>query len=622
MNLFFIKIEKGFNFLFLITLCIITYYLLSPFEIWNWDIILHDVEKKALGAQLTLILIAYLFFKVIVGEITIRFTILDFSLILYIGYLIFHAAVLKPINPDPIFIVENILLFTIYIGYRSIPRRQLIYIYWIFIFAGLHQIYFGILKQTGGFSPGYGLSDIKGSFINQGPFAGFIACLVFITSGLFLNTFKGIYINNLIKKWVIRFLYVVILIILLIIIIYSNSRAAWLATLAGLLFYTWKTYNIGLWLKNVLNSSKVKFVFYVVIVVFTIGVVYSLYHYKKDSADGRILIWKTTLEMISNKPIFGHGINTFQSNYMLYQESYFKENKDNPYQYLASDNNYAFNEFLRIGSEQGLIGVLMVSILGYFIKKKGDQINRDYLDLISLSGLILILVFGLFSYPNEILPIKIIFIFFIAILSKSSKVFFEIPRISFQEVNNQFIRNVKRTVFLILVFIAVLFSWKITNNTFKIYKDWNFALLEMKKGSYNEYIVFSEKKYQKLKSNGYFLGFYGKSLLNEQKYNKAINIFEQAILLIPSSKIYIDIGKCYKNIGNYNEAEVYWIKAANMVPAQFYPEYLIAKMYFENGQKGEAKKIASDLISNKKIKVYSIEVHQIIEELRKIVDEP
>jgi O-antigen ligase len=49
----------------------------------------------------------------------------------------------------------------------------------------------------------------------------------------------------------------------------------------------------------------------------------ALYSLKKDSADGRILIWQSTWNMVLDKPVAGHGYGAFNEKYMLYQADYF-----------------------------------------------------------------------------------------------------------------------------------------------------------------------------------------------------------------------------------------------------------------------------------------------------------
>ena len=80
----------------------------------------------------------------------------------------------------------------------------------------------------------------------------------------------------------------------------------------------------------------------IVVSVMLIG----LYSLKKDSADGRLLIWRCSLEMIKEKPLLGYGYGGFKANYMNFQAKYFEENPDSNYSMLADNVNRPFNEYI------------------------------------------------------------------------------------------------------------------------------------------------------------------------------------------------------------------------------------------------------------------------------------
>ena len=47
---------------------------------------------------------------------------------------------------------------------------------------------------------------------------------------------------------------------------------------------------------------------------------------KKDSADGRLLVWICSMNMIKDNLLLGWGIGGFEAHYMDYQASYFERN--------------------------------------------------------------------------------------------------------------------------------------------------------------------------------------------------------------------------------------------------------------------------------------------------------
>lgn len=612
--------SKRYNFLFFILLCAVVLYLLSPFKFSTWHPILQDIEKIYLGVFFVCLLLTLLVTKTCFNKEKFHFSKVDALLLVYVLYLLAHVLLIKPTQQDYVFILENFLLIGLYICFRSIKKEWLLYFFWIVVLACFFHIVYGISKQTMWFAPGYGLSEIRGGFINQAPFACTIACSWFIILGLFK---KNIETNNecsTLKKYFINLIYLFFLAILFLVIVYSDSRATWLASVVTLLFFIWLSYVHVLWKRIGKGKGKRRITQLSIIImlcIFTISF-YSLYHYKKDSANGRLLIWKISKNMILDHPLTGHGVNTFQSNYMQYQGLYFENNPNDAGAYLASDNRYAFNEIIRIAVEEGIIGLSAIFIFGFLLTRLLSSIeiskNKDHLVLISILGLMVILIFSLFSYPAEILCLKILVVLFFAVISNYSHKSFK----KFPYITNK-IKTLKALI-LIALFTIISLSWLKTDKLYKTYKSWNSSLFELSNGNYQNYLLFCDRVYSKLKNNGVFLTLYGKSLISTGKFKKAIVILKRAALFSPLSTVYVDLGKSYEGVGNYIKAEECWLKASNMVPSQFNPKFLTAKMYQNIGQTDKAKKIAHDLLNNKKIKIHSIEVYQILEELKKIVE--
>lgn len=100
----------------------------------------------------------------------------------------------------------------------------------------------------------------------------------------------------------------------------------------------------------------------------------SLYNLKKESADARIFNWKITGKVIADNSVNGVWIGFFGGNYGKKQANYY--NYSNP---LPQDINlfdcqpYAFNEYLHVTAEQGVIGLTLILIILYTAIKKHDR---------------------------------------------------------------------------------------------------------------------------------------------------------------------------------------------------------------------------------------------------------
>lgn len=154
------------------------------------------------------------------------------------------------------------------------------------------------------------------------------------------------------SKWVMGSTFFAVLLIVFAVIL-SGSRAGMLSIIVMLIL--WLLLKVKVTGKMVVLSSVS------ILLLFSI-----LYFYKKDSADGRLLIWQCSWEMIKEKPLLGHGIGGFQANYMNYQANYFKQNPDSSFVRLADSTNRAFNEYVLLIVNYGFVGLIFFSHLSVF----------------------------------------------------------------------------------------------------------------------------------------------------------------------------------------------------------------------------------------------------------------
>lgn len=163
----------------------------------------------------------------------------------------------------------------------------------------------------------------------------------------------------------------------------TDSRAAWVGFAAAL-------FSIPL-----TRRFRCKGLFLSVsAIVFGLGLL-SLYRYKKESADGRLLIWRVSAEVIAQRPVVGHGIGTFPERYMFAQADYFARNPESRFTAVADQVSVPFNELIGIVCEQGVVGgVLVLLLVGAAWSGCDTRSQRQGRVLLVGLG-----VFGLFSYP-------------------------------------------------------------------------------------------------------------------------------------------------------------------------------------------------------------------------------
>lgn len=362
--------------------------------------------------------------------------------------------------------------------------------------------------------------------------------------------------------------------------------------------------------------SKLKKVVLVTTVILIIGVsLLGVYHFKKGSSDGRLFIWKVSTKMINDNPLFGVGFDRFKAHYMDYQANYFAINGETQEALVADNTYYAFNEFIQFVVENGVIGVfLFISVL-YVIIKFSSAKENNYLSTILKTSLLSIGVFAFFSYPVQILPIKLIIVVLLAALSKLGQNKIK-PFINFK-IGTRIKLTLKAFV-IGGVLTTTIFSFKYIYKLNTGFKNWQLALNSYQYSDYESAIQEYEAAYPELKNNGEFLMNYGKALSIYKQDKKAIQILEKAKTHLNTTIIETTLGDAYKNIKQYNEAEIAYKHAANMIPSRFYPPYLLAKLYDESGQKEKALVMAKTILE-KEVKIPSTAIKEIQQEMKHVI---
>ena len=541
--------------------------------------------------------------------------------------------------------------------------------------GGLVQAIYGNLQLWGYFPSHHGIFKMTGSFFNPGPYSGYLAAVFPVSLGfylfnisvsvptqhpiitklnsysirvktffkkipfsnrLFYNNGKGEYTSEKQVErpantyyYTLKSFALISIISMCLVLPASRSRAAWLAVVISSSYLLWIKYLPLRQLKARVNTPAKRFLLVSSLVILLISIGSGLYYFKKGSADGRLLIWKVSAEMIKDKPIFGHGADKFAANYMNYQAAYFKPNPDVPEAIHADNVTYAYNEFLKLTVENGIVGLLLALgvIWGLFFwkSKKSEEGRRQKLInpilLAARGGLLSILVFALFSYPSDILPIRMLLVLFMAMVASHQRSLFRLGRKETAPLPSQrevFAGTAVLYAALAVALVAVYPASQYLTRQYQAYQSWKDASDIYNVGAYPECLDDFELAYPHLKTNGAFLVQYGKALEMAEKYESSITILNQAKGNLNNTILYTCLGNNYKALGRNAEAEQAYLHAWNMAPARFYPLYLLAKLYDETGQQEKAAVMAKEVME-KEVKIESTAVEEIKEEMRKII---
>jgi len=167
---------------------------------------------------------------------------------------------------------------------------------------------------------------------------------------------------------------------------FCHSRGAWLAL--GIVFAIWFLGFGG----KILRSGLVRAAL-VLIVVATAMLIGRHYILRQWQSDVRPMIWQATLRMIAARPVVGHGLGTYETEYPKYRlPEYFRRPK------ATNVTDHAHDELLEIAAEQGLIGLtatlwLWAAALGCGLcsyRRAGPSDRPAILGLIGATGLLML----------------------------------------------------------------------------------------------------------------------------------------------------------------------------------------------------------------------------------------
>ena len=190
---------------------------------------------------------------------------------------------------------------------------------------------------------------------------------------------------------------------------FTKSKSAWIAIAAEIVAFVF----IYLVYRNK-RSAAAYFTGMVAMMVVLVGI----YLYiatgilATGSPEPRIAIWKNTVEMIKEKPVFGYGLGNHKIFYPLFHRKVVVEKLFSEETQLEN----VHNDFLQTGAELGIVGLIILGWAGFLILR----IARKYKELpvfavvVAITG-VLVNAFFSFSFQRAIPPYFLMI--FVAVLS-------------------------------------------------------------------------------------------------------------------------------------------------------------------------------------------------------------
>lgn len=406
------------------------------------------------------------------------------------------------------------------------------------------------------------LYPVKGHFDNP---AGLIACLC---AGLPFV----LYLVEEIKSY--RLMTNLIVATIFVAIVLSASRAGIIIALI-------------LILNSLLGRSRIKKYKFIIILIVSVCLIIVSYYLKTQSADGRILIWRSSLNMALDTPVIGYGLGGFRKLYMDYQASFLSSLNNEEYNLLADNTLYPFNEFINLYLCFGIVGWILFSIIILLIGfgyKKSSTVEKK----VALSSLFALGFISFFSYPFKYPFTYLICIFNMYILIKD---FWAIR-----------MAGLCRTLAMFLAIGCIPLTYIASERIVGEYK-WKQAYDSKNMDQYKLLLPI-------LGNNSFFLYNYSAELFQKNRIDESLEIAQLCRSVLSSYDLELLLGDIYFLKQDHKLAERHYINASKMCPCRFIPLNQLYDLYKITNDEEKAMAIAEKIV-HKPIKVKSKTVDQI-----------
>ena len=419
---------------------------------------------------------------------------------------------------------------------------------WLLIAAGTVEAVWGLL-QVYGYEPSkHSLYALTGSFYNPGPYSGFLAMCLPLALDEWL---KG--------KRVWKHIALAALVLMLLVLPSGMSRTAWVAALVASVYVLamHRRKEVGSFL-----SRHWKGVSAGVLLLVVLGI--GAYHWKKDSADGRLLIWKVAAQAMMERPWNGVGWENVAGVYGDAQERYFASGKGTEQEaYVAGAPEYVFNEYLQVGLAWGVPAMLGI-VIGVIVCFSWGHGSRQY----GVCGALLSLaVFAFASYPFQFLEFILSFLALLVACAMGH-------------------RKVWVRVLALVLGIGL-----------GIYAAGHRPTKDARR-------MFAEAH----------------ALHKAGEWQASTELLKETMKVSSDAMVLNIIGKNFQSMGQPKVAEHWFIRSTHRLPNRIYPYYLLAKLYAEHPEIFPKEKLewAARMVQEKEAKVESTAIRQMREEVEKI----
>lgn len=382
------------------------------------------------------------------------------------------------------------------------------------------------------------------------------------------------FIINRIKHSKYTYTWLLILFISIVYVLCLKCRTAILGATIIIIMHLLFNTKIQNWLRH--KKYRLWFCGVASIVIALISI-YALYQLKRDSADGRLLVWKISTNMIMEKPS-GWGVGMFEKYYNLSQGEYFEHTHGTESERMLSDIvRMAYNDYLEQGVETGIVGMLF--LIAFYASLIMHSLKCN-----NIKGLSLVCSFAVMCIVNfiysAILPWHVLIVCSAFVLYRTDQLKSRVLNI---------------TLTAIFIFTCCVITHK--------YYCIATAQMELNKIKNSPNINTSVSGITKLEkqidtsSEYYFL--LADIHKRNHNYKGAIKSLEKASKYTSDTKLFFKMFSSYDMLDKTREGIQYIKTISNMLPQNMTSKYILLRWYDCSGLHNEALEVANEMVHTK-----------------------
>ena len=430
---------------------------------------------------------------------------------------------------------------------------------WLLILAGMVEALWGLGQVYGYLPVKHALFPLTGTFYNPGPFGGFLAMAFPVCLWEVLCRYR--YSGKGFAYWV----SMAGLVLMGIVIPATMSRTAWVAVCVSTVYVCGNVYPAEIKSLGKRLSHKCKY-WKVLAFLLVLAVGSATYLMKKDSADGRLLMWKVAVHAVAKQPLTGVGWEQVPGAYGQAQEEYFSKGHYTETEALvAGSPEYVFNEYLQVAMAWGvpaLCGILIIVIVLFCLGHVAGRYG-------TCGGLLSLGVFAFSSYPFQFMEFIVAFIgLLVACLMAVRRTWVQVGALA----------------------LGLGICFYLSGNR-------------------------PERNARQMFDRAHALHRAG-------EWQASTDLLKETMKISSDAMILNIIGKNYQGLGAYKEAEDWFIRSTYRLPNRIYPYYLLVKLYAEKPDVFPKEKLeqAARMVMEKEPKVESTAIREMREEVKRIVN--